>query len=135
MLIRGCMAVGTNESTCVSNKGLPYDEQDCATYGVPRGCNWTGTECACTNHGYYSKTGHKCWPPQAARDEASPDSSSATHAIFQKVLEWWSSSAQGIADEETERPQLSRAGTGRLSSIDNSQEADANSLKVVPQFT
>ncbi|CAE7396262.1 BDH1 [Symbiodinium natans] len=53
----------SNGSTCVSNRGLPYDEYHCGEVARSRGCIWKDNRCACENGGVYSKSGHKCWPP------------------------------------------------------------------------
>ncbi|CAK0865429.1 unnamed protein product, partial [Prorocentrum cordatum] len=51
-----------NASSCVSNSGRPYDEEDCNWYGKGRGCVWVGGECMCQGGGYYSKRQRTCWP-------------------------------------------------------------------------
>jgi len=55
-----------NQSTCVSNRGLPYNQWDCEWYGPSRGCQWVAAdgECSCIDHGFYSKKSRKCLPPE-----------------------------------------------------------------------
>ena len=77
----------SNGSTCVSNKGLPYDQDHCTWYGKARGCVWRDNQCMCQDGGYYSKTGRRCWPaspptqlptpaaPPSPRPKPSADSS------------------------------------------------------------
>ena len=50
------------ESTCVSNKGRPYDRDNCLWFAKAYGCDWVDNRCSCTNHGVFSKTSKKCWP-------------------------------------------------------------------------
>ena len=54
-----------DDSLCVSNRGIPYDESDCDWIGKSRGCVWEGGRCVCSGGGYYSKTGHRCWPAES----------------------------------------------------------------------
>lgn len=50
------------ESTCVSNKGHPYNRDNCLWFAKDYGCDWIDSVCSCTNHGVFSKTSKKCWP-------------------------------------------------------------------------
>lgn len=54
-----------NESTCVSNRGFPYDSYDCSWVAKDYGCVWQAGMCTCQNGGVFSKTSKKCWPPSS----------------------------------------------------------------------
>mmetsp|Transcript_14010 Transcript_14010/g.26175 ORF Transcript_14010/g.26175 Transcript_14010/m.26175 type:complete len:261 (+) Transcript_14010:35-817(+) len=56
----------SNASDCVSNKGLPYSQVDCAWVAAPYGCLWLNGRCTCANHGWYAKSSHWCWPPETS---------------------------------------------------------------------
>jgi len=55
----------TNGSACVSNRGLPYTEENCKWIAKDYGCAWNGESCVCESGGYYAKSSHKCWPPSS----------------------------------------------------------------------
>ena len=48
-----------HESTCVSNRGLPYDQRNCDALCKDRGCLWKENACVCED-GVYSRSSRKC---------------------------------------------------------------------------
>lgn len=65
-------AAAYNSSTCVSNRGRAYSEDNCNWYGRERGCFWNGEQCICKNGGFYSKRQRTCWPPSPAPSPTKP---------------------------------------------------------------
>ena len=47
-------------SQCVSNRGLPYSQEDCR---YTTDCVWRDGSCVCRNRGTYAKSSKYCWPP------------------------------------------------------------------------
>lgn len=77
-----------NSSTCVSNRGRPYDEHHCDLYGKQRGCIWQDGHCVCEEGGRYSKKRRVCWfpspaphPMPAPPPSPMPSASSSTPAV------------------------------------------------------
>ena len=67
----------SNGSSCVSNTGLPYTKSNCEWIAKARGCEWKNGRCECSNGGYYSKTGHRCWPIEPKPDPPDPKPTSS----------------------------------------------------------
>ena len=62
--VGSALDVSRNGSECVSNRGLPYSKQDCASVARQYGCLWFNSSCVCENGGTYAKRSHHCWPPE-----------------------------------------------------------------------
>eukprot|EP00929_Paragymnodinium_shiwhaense_P001370 TRINITY_DN10159_c0_g1_i1.p3 TRINITY_DN10159_c0_g1~~TRINITY_DN10159_c0_g1_i1.p3 ORF type:complete len:242 (+),score=49.98 TRINITY_DN10159_c0_g1_i1:21-746(+) len=79
---------GRNSSVCVSNRGRPYNKDNCDWLGPARGCVWDDKEqkCLCKDGGWYSKSQHKCWPstPTPAPPSPTPPSPPPTAPIKPK---------------------------------------------------
>ena len=89
-----------NDSVCVSNHGLPYDEYYCNEQGKKWGCLWKDGQCVCANGGYYAKSSHTCWPPTATTTQAPTTSATTLVPSFQNGNESTCVSNRGIPYDE-----------------------------------